>query len=166
MDYEQKIKEYLNSDIDVLYKNMLLNLFPELKESEDERIRNFLHHTFTAEYLSEDKLSKWHGEPVANILAWLEKQSEQKPATWSKEDERILYSIIADIKATLSTCTNSLNDYHKEQITWLKSLKPQHHWIPTKRQMECFEDFLLHIPSTNPNKMCLVGIYEELKNLT
>ena len=74
MDYEQKIKEYLNSDIDVLYKNMLLNLFPELKESEDERIRNFLHHTFTAEYLSEDKLSKWHGEPVANILAWLEKQ--------------------------------------------------------------------------------------------
>lgn len=51
--------------------------FPELKESASERIRNFLHRTFTAEYLSEDKLSKWHGEPVANILAWLEKQGEQ-----------------------------------------------------------------------------------------
>ena len=53
--------------------------FPELRGSEDERIRTFLHHTFTAQYLCKDKLGKWHGEPVANILAWLEKQGEQKP---------------------------------------------------------------------------------------
>ena len=50
--------------------------FPELKESEDERIRTFLHHTFTAQYLCKDKLGKWHGEPVVNILAYLEKQGK------------------------------------------------------------------------------------------
>lgn len=50
--------------------------FPELKESEGERIRAFLHHTFTKQYLASDKLGKWHGEPVTNILAWLEKQGE------------------------------------------------------------------------------------------
>lgn len=49
--------------------------FPELRESEDERIRTFLHHTFTAQYLCKDKTGKWHGEPVTNILSYLEKQN-------------------------------------------------------------------------------------------
>ena len=53
-------------------------IFPEL-ESEDEKIRKFLYKTFTAQYLAKDKLGKWHGEPVTNILAWLEKKAEQKP---------------------------------------------------------------------------------------
>ena len=56
---------------------MMEHIFPELAESEDERIRTFLHHTFTAQYLSEDKLSTWHGEPVVNILSWLEKQGNK-----------------------------------------------------------------------------------------
>jgi len=51
--------------------------FPELK-NEDERIRAFLHHTFTKQYLASDKLGKWHGEPVTNILAWLEKKELKK----------------------------------------------------------------------------------------
>lgn len=59
---------------------ILKDIFPELAESiEDERIRTFLHHTFTAQYLCKDKTGKWHGEPVTNILAYLEKQKEQIP---------------------------------------------------------------------------------------
>lgn len=46
-------------------------VFPEL--GEDERVRRFLQHTFAAQYLAKDMLGKWHGEPVTNILAWLEK---------------------------------------------------------------------------------------------
>ena len=84
MDYEQKYKEALERAKGVIEQNPLMEyqkkgieyIFPELKESEDERIRTFLHHTFTAQYLCKDKLGKWHGEPVANILAWLEKQCE------------------------------------------------------------------------------------------
>ena len=84
--YEKKYKElvgkiekaYLYAQTDST-KAVLEEIRPELK-SEDERIRRFLHHTFTAQYLCKDKLGKWHGEPVVNILAWLEKQGEQKPA--------------------------------------------------------------------------------------
>ena len=60
------------------------DIFSELKESEDERIKTFLHHTFTAQYLCKDKLGKWHGEPVVNILSWLEKQADKpkKVSIW------------------------------------------------------------------------------------
>lgn len=87
MDYEKLYKEalelardYYKSNVNLGEKDeksMLEDIFPELKESEDERIKTFLHHTFTAQYLCKDKLGKWHGEPVANILSWLEKQGEK-----------------------------------------------------------------------------------------
>ena len=50
-------------------------MFPELKESEDERIRKFLLYHFGNKTKKE-----WNGMPVKDILAWLEKQEEQKPA--------------------------------------------------------------------------------------
>jgi hypothetical protein len=41
MNYEKKIREYLNSsEVDQLYKNMLLNLFPELKEPKEVKADN------------------------------------------------------------------------------------------------------------------------------
>lgn len=58
-------------------RTALETLIPGLV-SEDERIRKFLYDTFTEQYLCKDKFGKWHGEPVVNILAWLEKQREQK----------------------------------------------------------------------------------------
>ena len=74
IDYKQKIKDYMNSsEVDTLYKSMLNNLFPELKESEGERIKGLI-------YLS---IEKGMGIPSAEdrkkALAWLEKQGEQKP---------------------------------------------------------------------------------------
>lgn len=88
MNYEEKYKKVL-SFLKDLKPHMsdyciekLDGFFPELQESDDERIRTFLHHTFTAQYLCKDKLGKWHGEPVVNILAWLEKQREQNPEEW------------------------------------------------------------------------------------
>lgn len=58
-------------------RTALETLIPELV-SEDERIRKFLYDTFTERYLCKEKLGKWHGEPVVNILSWLEKQQEEK----------------------------------------------------------------------------------------
>ena len=97
--YEKKYKEALSKAKDMLsYKEVrredMEYLFPELKESEDERIRTFLNHTFTAQYLCKDKLGKWHGEPVANILAWLEKQGDKPACDWSEKDEKIRKGII------------------------------------------------------------------------
>ena len=73
----QRVKELYESG-NALTKRQMEIIYPELAESEDERIRTFLHHTFTAQYLCKDKTGKWHGEPVINILAYLEKQKEQK----------------------------------------------------------------------------------------
>jgi len=80
IDYKQKIKDYMNSsEVDTLYKSMLNNLFPELKESEDERIRNALKEYFINSFRN-NGVAAICGVHIKDILAWLEKQSEQKPA--------------------------------------------------------------------------------------
>ena len=97
---------YPATDIKVSYEIM----FPELKESEDERIRKELiaflkyYHTGQGNCVVYD--DDW--------IAWLEKQGEQKPA-WSEEDEKIYQSIMDD--------TVQENQLDIKQINWLKSLR-------------------------------------------
>ena len=62
----------------------IFRLFPELKESEDGKIKKALMkfiEKFPYERLENDGVS------VKDALAWLEKQGEQK--TWSEEDESL-----------------------------------------------------------------------------
>ena len=80
IDYKQKIKDYLNSsEVDTLYKSMLNNLFPELKES-DEDIRASITEFFK-EY---SESGTWKAIPdVTKWIEWLEKKYEQKPNPYS-----------------------------------------------------------------------------------
>lgn len=116
MDYKQKIKEYLNSDIDVLYKNMLLNLFPELAESEDEKIRKKIiafikkRNRSGCDY-DYDKWITWLEKQVSPDMvadAYLRgcndtekkrlgKRGEQKLAEWHREDEQNLNACLGYI---------------------------------------------------------------------
>ena len=84
MDYERKYKEALErarkienrEPIDVPDGTSIpVTIFPELKESEDERIRKELIRAFK----SLNTIKVWNGIERTNILAWLEKQGEQKP---------------------------------------------------------------------------------------
>ena len=94
MSQEDKLKEakrlYETANADQRY--VLESLFPELKESEDERTRKEI-----ITYLStvEDKelisYESW--------LAWLEKQGEQKPVEWSEYDEHKIKNIIYFLKS-------------------------------------------------------------------
>lgn len=178
MDYEKKYKEAFKW-IESIYPKFSHEqqmeaeaFFPELKESEDERIRKDL-----IEYF------KWNVKQILNdfsnkeCIAWLEKQGEQKPAdkvetkfkvwdsikttneetltitkiddkgywsedlficgfdddakwelveqkpAWSEEDDRIYYSILADIRTRQDGSTSTLEAYYNEKINWLKSLK-------------------------------------------
>lgn len=112
MDYEKKIRDYMNSsDINTLYKSMLSNLFPELCESEDEKTRKeIIYHIKNCDDTIDEETEK-------RMLAWLEKKGEQKSA-WSEDDERHLNTAIAylkdaqEFKKTAENC-----------IDWLKSLK-------------------------------------------
>ena len=82
MDYEKKYKEalerariwqeHLNESGDKDYAEELSYIFPKLKESEDEKIRKAL----IRFHKSTIKVDGIKGE---DIIAWLEKQGEQKP---------------------------------------------------------------------------------------
>ena len=63
----------------------LESLIPELSESEDERIRKKLIGIFTNE-----SMCNIYGLKSKDVLAYLERQKEQKPAEWSEEEKRCL----------------------------------------------------------------------------
>lgn len=101
MDYEKKYKEALQKakqrlDCDKngfisTDKALLLSMFPELKESEDEKIRKEL-----IDFLQEtiDNVGKspniWTMSNAKKWIAWLEKQGEQKSTLKMKTPEESL----------------------------------------------------------------------------
>ena len=117
--------------------------FPELAESEDERIRKALIDGFTVMKESKNcgKTFSNHNIPVADILAWLEKQGKQKSTNnqftpeqasildkhidkfleqnhaWSEDDER-MYRGLHNLIYSTPYC-----DSRKELSDWLQSLK-------------------------------------------
>ena len=126
MDYKklyeealERAKQWSNGDfghsVDDTPKSIAEFIFPQLKESEDERIRKAIYNCV-----------KWFGfdsyyfknVSQEECLAWLEKQSESK---WSEEDEEMLsytISLLSEFKEVYEA------DAHK-CIDWLKSIKPQ-----------------------------------------
>lgn len=109
-------------------------VFPELKESEDEKIRKelidflrFINKNGFVDDFSELNYTLW--------IAWLEKQGEQE---WSVNDENTMkyLQFIVDFFDT--------NPGTKEGLKkWLESLKdriiPQKQWKPTKAQLDALE---------------------------
>ena len=92
MDYEQKYKEALEKlrdfyrDYDTVshlidVKEELANLFPELKESENEKIRkSIINLVIKSAQNGEMALHKWESQ---QMLAWLEKQGEKDKPTYN-----------------------------------------------------------------------------------
>ena len=82
MDYKEKVIALLNSqELSKEQKEKLENIFPELKESEDERIRKELIENFKwfcGDYPETTKWGKDDNLLVKDIIAWLEKQSNKK----------------------------------------------------------------------------------------
>ena len=85
LSIEEKAKRYdealarareIHSEIKAQCHNIMAEVFPELKESEDEKIRKWLIGYFQ-QYKS-DGIEKYaNGLKVDNIIAWLEKQGEK-----------------------------------------------------------------------------------------
>ncbi len=94
---------------------------PELKESEDERVRKAI---LGLVYLDgiEPILTKC-SVTRSDILSYLEKQKEQKPAEWNEEDKHRC----GDAIYFLETAKKHYADTSEIELTidWLKSLRPQ-----------------------------------------
>lgn len=89
MDYKEKVIALLNSqELSKEQKEKPEDIFPELRESEDERIKTFIRGLLLPHiadsHIEGDKIV--HNKDIDNYrkaLAWLEKQGEQKPNPYS-----------------------------------------------------------------------------------
>lgn len=160
-------------------------VFPELEESEDERIRKEIV-DFIYWAIDRGSITKEQRERSGSWLAYLERQKEQRAVLpgdeddedilndpvflkgfdlgrevqkifdepkqeWSEEDERKRQACISTINEVIDYERERWEDYnpgkpyrpimkYDEQIDWLKSLRPQPHWKPSKVQMEALKD--------------------------
>ena len=91
MDYKKKYEEAFKKAKD-LHDNHALGMpfiyetcekiFPELKESEDERIRKELIRAFTVTANKRDCEIYGNGITYGQVLTWLEKQGKKNMGTW------------------------------------------------------------------------------------
>ena len=147
MDYEEKLKTIINSNktpfVDI---DTFLKYFPELKESDDEKIRKVLIELVKCNERS--GYFMFNNITTSSMLAWLEKQGEQKPA-WSEEDEVMLKEALRMIERPGSIFKGEI--LTKKVADWLKSLKgrvqPQNRWKPSDEQIECLSDAIKHYNS-------------------
>lgn len=133
MNYEEKYKEALEKaqeelqfcdTLDCDAVRQIFRFFPELKESNNEKIRKeLIRYLPYCDDISKDIKERW--------IAWLEKQHEPKPS-WSEEDEKKRTLLINILEV------NHHNEYFKvdsentsnidaicteELVSWLKSIK-------------------------------------------
>ena len=179
----------------VVEKQALETIFPELAESEDERIRRWLCDYFS----SIDKAWIHKDITCIDILRWLEKQKEQKPAEWSEEDEKKMIFLERLIEHNVPDGQYGWVDGRKggfvtksEAISMLKSLRPRYHgdvtmteaykmgleagkassWKPSEEQMEAFKKYIEEFHARAEaavggwnNFDVMIRLYEQLKKL-
>lgn len=74
-------------------EHIVYDIFPELKKSDDERIRKSLIELFK-DMEWDDSILHDYNMDKDKTIAWLEKQGEQKSVEWSEYDEHKVKDII------------------------------------------------------------------------
>lgn len=169
-------------------KRLLEIIFPELRESDEERIREGL-----LRHFKNKTKPYWNEIAVKDIIAYLEKLKDVeteiekayknadqvqyrkgfedgvasvKPAEWSEEDEKILKNIILDLIEFRNYETDEeLISAYKDEIVWLKSLRPQPHWKPSEEQMDALIDAKTRMSCDGGFPAILQTLIEDLKKL-
>ena len=142
-----RIKQMYNN-MDDAAKSQVERAFPELAESEDERISKELIEFLKGSHYLPAKMGRW--------LAWLEKQGE-KSAEWSEEDE----NIFRDIVTRLHSHPDVDKTEYDKSYHWLKDLKDRYIWKPSDRQMEA----LWNVYQGGKEQAELAILYNDLKKL-
>ena len=96
MDREEALKQIRNWSLPKETREVLETLIPELRESEDERIRKYfvwivknvldnIQVLKLSDEQTRELIENYDGIKVSDMLAWLEKQKEQKPVDKCKD---------------------------------------------------------------------------------
>ena len=179
MDYEKKYKEAVNKIKNLLddgekngftivtYKTDLESIFPELKESEDEKIRKELLAVIDDLILPDEQKERF--------VAWLERQSEkakiealrteyekgradaiaEMQVAWSEEDEE-------EFQIAIDTLVNA---GQHDSANWLKSLKNRYTWKPSDEQMASITCAVRNMKESACYDSELVSLLNDLKKL-
>jgi hypothetical protein len=119
---------------------------------EDDRIRRNLMsllYNMRGDRITEETFQKYY--PWIKSLP--ERFNLQPKQEWSEEDETKLGSLICYFEG------DALYYSTKDMVHWLKSLRPQPHWKPSKEQMEALERAIVKMHTTND-----IGILAELRD--
>ena len=168
LSIEQKAKRYdeaieiakkINNEQQAQPFNVMTRVFPELKESEDERIRKDL-----IIYLRSVLSNKKYGDKfIEDWIAWLEKQGKTSPVfsnssnigkdeqkqEWSEEDEK-MWTIISDLLwdgyklSDKKVSWDDIRDWIKPKI---ESIIPQNTWKPSDEQIETLSHMIEAVES-------------------
>lgn len=150
-------------------------VFPELKESEDERIRkNCIH------FLGLQKAHHADTSEIDECISYLEKQKEQKPAEWSEEFLRLMGITISQdgnqvcvllgenlaegIAGFGDTLADAVEEFKKEWRQFDRFRKAT--WKPSKEQMNALKDAKMRM-SLDGYGLCplLQTLINDLKSL-
>lgn len=122
MNYEQKYKKVLEQAKQAIENipdksliSWLENIFPELHESKDKDIKQFLVDFIKVCGWTEKKDQGWPSKE--KCISWLEKQGEK---SWSEEDKEMIDFMIEFIE---SLYWRDLTKRKDEVLSWLNSLK-------------------------------------------
>ena len=179
MNYEEKYKNALKRARECMKDggisqntiDYLCNIFPELAEAKDEKIRKGLIENFKWFCGDFPETTTWGKDDdmlVKDIITWLEKQCERN-LDWSEEDERNLKGIIDEIEAN----KNQAPDYdlatYDRFLHWLKSLRLQNKWKPSDEQIKAIRlarSFVTDDFGDNPTlSEILIELEKQLKKL-
>lgn len=161
MDYEEKYKTALErariwkdkSGMPKDKQGILDDIFPELAESEDERIRKAI--------LEHIQLCTESIPDRDKFIAYLEKQGEQNLA-WSEEDGYNVQCLVAKVVSDIQKGNVGRN---QELIDWLQSLKQRTTWKPTEEQMKALNEAVGIVGLFTPRGSYLKSLSEQLKRL-
>lgn len=97
------------------FETALRILIPELKESEDEKIKKYL--LTLVNQLWADAIEEYGDVTKEKVISWLKKQGEQKPVEWTHKDGKNL----AELWEILSVHRNT-NPQVDNLMEWVKDL--------------------------------------------
>ena len=138
MDYENLYKNALERAINAKQNTesavtigILEEVFPELKESKDEKERKAL--VEMVRDRTGDELWVDYNVHKEEVLVWLEKQGEQKPIEWDADDDDKFFFLKARLK-DYEDCIiydeeisewqkSNVRETTKEFLKWLDSIK-------------------------------------------